>query len=179
MANMEEMKTLHILNGDSSLNQIKQTNIKGDTFVWRELLCEGETKFDLRSDEFWQTRIQFFNEYFDYFEKEKLIELKDQFFSLKISAYKEIVLWFEYDLFCQINLIALLSWLKQSNVDTKIYLICIGEHPNYRKLVGLGEITHIEFEQQYEHKIQLGKADLEFASKIWKIYCSNKIVGEK
>lgn len=168
------METLHVLNGDSSLAQFNKTELEGATFVWREILCEGTTKKDLTSDAFWETRLKFLQKIVPDFDPEQQQQLKVQFQNLNLSNYKEIVLWFEYDLFCQVNLIALLSWIYNLNTTTKVSLICLGEHPNYQKLVGLGEINSNEFAALYPQRILLEDIDLAFADNIWKIYCSDK-----
>ena len=108
-------KTLHILNGDSTVEIFDKTTILGDIVVWREMLCEGVIQNEIGSDAFWKSRYDFFESEFnvnklEYFDKtiKELIKLEE------LSNYKEVVLWFEYDLFCQINLIAACSYLLKS-----------------------------------------------------------------
>jgi len=48
----------------------------------------------------------------------------------RFSDHEEVVLWFEHDLFCQVQLIFLLNWLAQRELGkTKLSLIFIGEFP--------------------------------------------------
>lgn len=53
--------TLHITNGDSTTNYVKQLAIPGTIITWREMLCEGKTTSKVGSEEFWKTRFQFLN----------------------------------------------------------------------------------------------------------------------
>ena len=120
--------TLHIVNGDSTAEILKKTTLLGDIIVWRELLCEGPVCKDFGSDEFWKLRYDYFEselgvsklEYFDKIIKET-VRLED------VSEYSEVVLWFEFDLFCQINLMVLCSYLLQNfSKNTSYKLVCTG-----------------------------------------------------
>jgi len=165
---------LHLLNGDSTLHQFRKTNIEGDTIVWREILCEGKAVADLSTEQFWNTRQVFLQQFVTDFDPQQYEQLKRTFQNIKLSNYEEIVLWFEYDLFCQINLLGVLSWLyaKTRNAKIKISLICVGTHPNYSKLVALGNLSLAEFAALYRERNELSVEDLAFASRIWAIYCS-------
>ena len=120
--------TLHIVNGDHTADILKLTNLKGDIVVWREVLCEGTILKDVGSDEFWQARYAYFEnelgvsklEYFDNTIKE-IIQLED------LEGYTDVVLWFEYDLFCQVNLLAACTYLLNSfRTDIAYALVCAG-----------------------------------------------------
>lgn len=167
------MKFLHLLNGDSTLHQFKQTEIRGDCLVWREILCEGETIEKMGSPLFWEKRAAFLR-YFSPPSFDKHFEKNKKAFSeVNLSEYEEVVLWFEYDLFCQINMLGLLSWINDQDLPkTKIALVCLGHHPKYEKLVGLGEIEPTEYYQLLEERTELEKEDLAYAARVWKAYCS-------
>ena len=170
------MEKLHILNGDYSFQQLKKTAIQGDVLVWREILCEGPTLVDLTTEEFWKSRRQFLEDFFESFESTKHDDLKQLFFQVALKNYEEIILWFEFDLFCQVNLIAVLSWLYKTRKKeaTTISLICVGKHPSYEKLIGLGELQANEFAALYPQRQPLNKQDLAFANTLWELYCSDK-----
>lgn len=165
---------LHLLNGDAIVQLFQKANLKGDTIVWREILCEGTTATDVAAEHFWSIRQAFLKEYVGTFDQEKYVQLKKAVQDTKLSNYEEIILWFEYDLFCQINLLAALSWLypKTKHTTTKISLICVGVHPNYAKPVGLGHLHPTEFAALYPDRATLKTSDLIDANHIWAIYCS-------
>jgi hypothetical protein len=59
--------------------------------------------------------------------------------TLTANRYGEYVLWFEADLYDQLQILARLADL---DVPTqRITLICIGEHPGIARFGGLGELT--------------------------------------
>ena len=168
---------LHIANGDCTAEIIKKTNLVGDILVWRELLCEGPICKDVGSDEFWLKRYAYFEnelgvsklEYFDKTIKE-LVQLED------VEVYDEVVLWFEFDLFCQVNLMALCSYLLQSfRKDVTYKLVCTGWVKGKEKLQSLSNFSSNEFESLYENSLNISKSNLEFAEQCWNVYVENNI----
>lgn len=168
-------KKLHILNGDSTLPILEKSGIKGDVVVWRELLCEGPLHKEVGSDDFWINRYAYFQdeigvsriEYYDKTIKE-IVKLED------VSGYNEVVLWFEFDLFCQVNLLALCSYLLDNYVKkTNYYLICTGKIEGEKRLQSLSDFSPSDFKTLFENKITLSKASLEFAKESWNIYVEN------
>ena len=137
--------TLHILNGDVSADILTNSSIEGDIIVWREMLCEGELHKNIGSDEFWKSRYNFFQneigiEKLDYFDKtiRELVKLED------LSDYKSVFLWFEFDLFCQVNLMALCTFLLKSYRKDIVYrLICTGKEPGKQGFQWLYTWAHL------------------------------------
>jgi hypothetical protein len=170
------MKTsiLHITNGDSTTNYLKKLNINGDFITWRDMLCEGKTEVKVGSEHFWKSRFDFL--------KQSYKITKKQFIDLTLKEYRnlcnhksqeEIVLWFEYDLFCQINMIAVISWLKRYRKDRKVSLVCSGEIKGKTKLFGLSELSEKQIKEHYKNKITLTQDDIEYADYVWQLYCSD------
>ena len=169
------VKTLHILNGDSTLNQFEQTSIDGDTFVWREVLSEGPVSTKISTKQFWEERGQFMTQYFktSFEEYEKRVVKPFKKLEQNINEYKEIVLWFEYDLFCQINMIALLSWMKDLNPNGQVSLICVGRFEESDRLLGLGEISSSIYPDLLNNRVKLGTREFTHAQDVWQTYCSD------
>jgi len=172
---------LHILNGDSTAEIFDKTSIVGDIVVWREMLCEGVVKSEIGSDDFWKSRYDFFEsefgigklEYFDQTIKE-LVKLEE------LSTYREVVLWFEYDLFCQVNLIAACSYLiKSFRKDINYYLVCTGKEKGKDQLQTLSNYGPNEYEILYKNKVKLTKNDLLFAEYCWNLYIENDLIKLK
>ncbi len=168
-------KILHILNGDSTYAIFKESSISGDVVICREMLCEGTVVKDVGSDQFWKERYSYFKNEFgvdklDYFDKtlKEIIKLQD------VSDYREVVLWFEYDLFCQINLMALATYLLKSyRKDIKYFLVCTGKEKGKTQLLSLADYSPKEYEDLYQNKIKLSRNDLLFAQIVWEIYSEN------
>ncbi|MEM7513978.1 MAG: hypothetical protein AAF388_23825, partial [Bacteroidota bacterium] len=83
----------------------------------------------------------------------------------------EITLWFEYDLFCQINLLAACSYLHlHPHPNSKISLVCLGEHPSSEGLIALGEIDPSYYPELYENRTTLSQEDLAYGHQLWVAY---------
>ncbi|WP_298265809.1 DUF1835 domain-containing protein [uncultured Lutibacter sp.] len=170
-------KILHIVNGDSTANILKQSTLQGDIVVWREVLCEGPLDFEVGGDKFWKKRYAYFEtelgvsklEYFDKTIKE-LIKLED------LLEYNEVVLWFEFDLFCQVNLMALCSYLiKSYRKDIFYYLICTGKVKGKDQLQSLSDFSELEYSVLYNSKIKISRSNLNYANECWKVYVENDL----
>ncbi|WP_298365484.1 DUF1835 domain-containing protein [uncultured Lutibacter sp.] len=167
---------LHVVNGDYTAQIFKQTIIKGKVVVWRELLCEGPIEIEVGSDDFWMNRYSYIKTNFgverlEYFDKtiKEIIQLED------LEKFDEVVLWFEYDLFCQVNLIAACSYLLQSfRKDVAYFLVCTGYEKGKNELQSLSNYMPKQYPNLLENRIKISKTNLEFANNCWKIFVENK-----
>ncbi|WP_372744055.1 DUF1835 domain-containing protein [Lutibacter sp.] len=169
------VKTVHVLNGDAILPIFKKSNIQGDVVIWREMLCDGPLDTIVASDEFWKKRYAFFEENFavsklEYFDKtiKELLKIDD------LAEYDEIVMWFEFDLFCQVNLIALCSYLLQNyRKDVTYHLVCPGKVKGKERMQTLADFTSEDYKKLYENRLKISKNNLIFADESWKLYVEN------
>jgi len=168
---------LHVVNGDAAALLLEKSGIGGEIVVWREMLCEGPLAIEVASDEFWANRYAYFEnelginklEYFDKTIKE-IVKLEN------LSGYTEVVLWFEYDLFCQVNLLALCTYLLDNYVKkANYYLICTGIEKGEKILQSLSDFPPSEFKILYNNKLVLSKINLLFAKECWNVYFENNI----
>lgn len=165
-----ELKTLHITNGNSLTDMLRELEVKGDFLTWQEMLCEGPTEIKINTPSFYKKRKLFLNTYYD-------IEVNEDEYISEIQKlnnledYFEIVLWFEYDLFCHINLIAVISLLHQNHVNIPLYLVCSGRVLGEKNLKGLTELSSGQLFNHYNKKVKLNPEDIELAISLWKTYC--------
>lgn len=165
-------KTLHITNGTALTDYLKKINFEGDLLTWHEMLCEGPTYKEIDTPKFFKARKHFLEnlynlEYDIATIKKELDKLND------VSNYSQIVLWFEYDLFCHINLIAAISLIKQKGIKLPLYLVCSGRIEGEKDLKSLAQLTEKQLLEHYKDKIQLNVDDIATAQKAWRIYCEN------
>lgn len=161
---------LHITNGDVLTNYLQELNIEGDIITWQEMLCEGPTVEQVYSDEFSQLRKSFFNEFYDI--DLDISEIKTALDKLNHTEnYSEIVLWFEYDLFCHINMVAVISLIQQKKIQLPLYLVCSGKVDRNKNLKGLTELNSGQLLKHYRDKIELQPEDIDIATTVWGIYC--------
>ena len=120
-----EKLPLHITNGSVLTKYLKELNIKGTMLTWEDMLCEGPTCEQVYSEEFLELRKTFFNDFYDVdLEIPQILEELDKLNHQE--NYSEIILWFEYDLFCHINMIAVLTLIHQKKIQRPLYLVCSG-----------------------------------------------------
>lgn len=165
---------LHITNGDSFTSRLESLQLKGDIITWREMLCEGKTLCTVGSESFWKTRFEFLNKNYK-ITKSWFVEktLKEYRSLCNHKQQDQIVLWFEYDLFCQINMLAVLSWLKTHRRHAEISLVCSGNEDESDKLYGLNELSNEKLMELYQNRTVLSQDDIEYADYIWQLYCSD------
>ena len=165
---------LHITNGDFTTNYLKKLKFSGDFITWREMLCEGKTTTDVGSETFWKNRFNFFKTSYNV-SKQKFIDytVKEYRSLCNKKNQKEIVLWFEHDLFCQINMIAVISWLKRYRKGYNISLVCSGKVRNSKKMFALTELNQKQIKSHYKNRVELTQDDIEYADYIWQLYCSD------
>ena len=165
---------LHITNGDSFTSRLKNLPVSGDIITWREMLCEGQTLCNVGSESFWKTRFEFLNKNYKV-SKSWFVEktLKEYRSLCNHKQQDQIVLWFEYDLFCQINMLAVISWLKTHRRHAEISLVCSGKEDTSDRLYALNDLTDEQLLQLYEKKQVLTQDDIEYADYVWQLYCSD------
>ncbi|MEN7546473.1 hypothetical protein AAG747_01050 [Rapidithrix thailandica] len=169
------MNILHILNGDATLQLFKQSGLPGDHIVWREVLSDGTLNAEVASEGFWQLRVNFF---------EKAFKVKEQLYReytihefdkiVTYPNYHEVVLWYEYDLFCQVNYLAIHHWLYQQKAyeQTNFSFVCVGNVDWAKKLMGLGEFAPDQYQALFQKRISLTAVDFEYLSSVWQAYAS-------
>jgi hypothetical protein len=164
--------TLHVLNGDCTLNGFQDTGIDGDIMVWRAPLSEGPLEENIASASFWKKRrewmLQNIGEDAAGYEDKVLSEL-----SKLNEPYEEINLWFEFDLHCQVNMLGVIMMLSKSTnlSNPAIYLICPDSFPNMPDFKGMGELNGEQLEYLYDNmRVQLGEPDFFVAAEAWQVY---------
>ena len=166
--------TLHITNGSALTDYLLKLDIskKENIITWEETLCVGPTVEEVASPEFIKIRQAFFKSFYDL-----TLSKKDLISDLQklddISNFTEIVLWFEYDLFCHINMVAVISLLEQKGIYLPLYLVCSGRVEGEKGLKALGELNPQQLQAHYDNKVKLNVDDIALAKKVWTIYCGN------
>ena len=165
-----EKTTLHITNGSILTEKLQELDFHGEFLTWHEMLCEGPTLEHIDTDEFINIRSEFFDKTYDL--EIDTVEFHNELNKLNSTEhYNEIILWFEYDLFCHINLVAVISLLQQKRIDIPLYLVCSGRIKGENDLKGLGELTSGQLLKHFKERIKLNNKDIDIATTVWGIYC--------
>ena len=164
---------LHITNGDILTNKLSTLKLEGDIITWREMLCEGKTETNVGSESFWKTRFEFLNKNYKV-SKSWFIDktLKEYRTLCNHKQEDRIVLWFDYDLFDQVNMLAVISWLKTHRPYAEISLVS-SDAEITSEFFGLGELTDEQLRKLYTKRTLLTQDDIEYADYVWQLYCSD------
>lgn len=166
------MPTLHILNGDGTAHPFRQTGIPGEVLIWREMLCVDWVPGTDDFATFWQQRGDFLADHrgFDRAEYEQNVVAEVRRL-LDSAAYDEITLWFEFDLFCQVNLLYLLQFFAGQGVgSTRLTLVSPGTFPGRSDFKGMGELTAAELMTLWPDRLKLTAHELAVGRSAWRAY---------
>ena len=163
-------RILHITNGSALTEYLRELDFTDDILTWQEMLCEGPTIPAINSKEFFDLRSDFLKAYYDIDVDAK--ELQSELSKLdNIEDYSEIHLWFEYDLFCHINLIGVINLLHQKEIKLPLYHICSGRVAGQKSLKALGELKPDQLRKHYDNRVLLTQDDIDLCIALWRTYC--------
>jgi len=163
---------LHIVNGLATLNLLDRTDIRGARLSGDDIFAEGPVIDCLENERSWAIRADYLQERFKIPKGEYLERRAERERGLRSSAYhEEIVLWFEFDLFCQMNLLYLLNWFSQRDLgNSKLSLICPGSFPGMKQFRGLGTLSPKQLASLFLARDEVSSAQKVLAVKAWKAY---------
>lgn len=160
---------VHVLPGDAQTETFQQTDLDGEIVVCRECLVEGDVKA-ASMEEFWQTRARFIEKTYDTGAEDYLRKVKTEFEKLQTYAGNgaEINLWFEYELFCQVNYWFTLFLLRES--EAKIYRVAPIVRAENEIWKGFGKLSAEDLEKCFAERVELTAADIALGAKLWQAF---------
>lgn len=163
---------LHVANGSSVTHTLAEASVPGLLSIWADPLYDGPVPGGLSDQELLEVRRHFHegppggpsdDPVNDLRRWRQIIEQHD--------GYDELVLWFEHDLFCQLNLIQVLSWIHHRVPSSKVVsLICIGSYPGRPDFKGLGELTPSELAPLLDTRQPVSESQYALAERAWKAF---------
>lgn len=165
---------LHIVNGDSVAEKLRQGIVSSDILVWREVYPHGPVFVDPAALDNRSVRAQYLEQTLGIPRSEYIQISETQEKALAdFHNYEEIVLWFEHDLFDQTMLCYLLHWFSgQSLLKTKLNLLCIGEYPGIELFRGLGQLSKEQLGTLSGTWKTIGTEELDLGKEFWQAYAS-------
>lgn len=134
---------LHITNGDSAADLIRDAVFSGQILAWRDVLHEGPVPAGLSLHQLSELRAEFIaaQDWGSLPTVKRSFAERDETL-VRFREHEEVVLWFEHDLYDQLQLIQLLAWFYgRERGATRLSLICIGEYPGIHPFHGLGQLN--------------------------------------
>jgi hypothetical protein len=160
-------KQYHILNGSSLKDQFPE-RLQGEIIVAKECLVDGNVDGDHLTDIF-KTRAEFISSNYDgYKEQDYFEKTVPEFQKMQsIPDNVDVNLWFEDDLFCQVNFWFVLHLLIKSQLSNPIFLI----RPQSHNQCGFGGLNKSELISIYENRLEL--TELDKLKSLWESYQIN------
>lgn len=158
----------HVLPGDAQVEDFRKTGIEGEILVFREALVVGPVDAD-DPQQFWNERAQFIlTEYgedeIEYHDKvaaelEKLNEM---------TAEDEVNLWFEYELFCSVNMWFCLSKLNVTGAN--VYRVEPSVIDNADRWSGFGRLGADDLKRCFEARQLFAESELKLGLDLWNAF---------
>jgi len=158
----------NILNGDSLAYSFPDTKIGGEIIVVREGLIDGDLSGNNLHD-FWHTRAK----YIGITQEEYHHKVVKEFEKIKSAPENsEFNLWFEFDLFCQVNMWFVISIINNLTINKKVFAVYTShlDKSNKQFWNGFGPAKTNELKVCFDNRIQFNDRDLQFGQDLWDAY---------
>jgi hypothetical protein len=165
-AEREGTRLLHVTNGESAGTTLRQTTIGGAVLPWQDVLHEGPVPAVPR-DELLRIRARFLAEC-GWGDEEVLLAsltLRDQRLLDALRDGVPVVLWFEHDLYDQLQLLDILALARTEQGVPE--LIVVDSFPGRPAFTGLGELTARELQSLWPSRAPALPAALDMATEAW------------
>jgi hypothetical protein len=159
---------LHITNGDSTTAIMERAGIAGDLLPWRDVLHEGPVP-DYAPEALRVVRAEYLATLGagDPAAVERSLRERDERLEAAVASAERVVLWFEHDLYDQLQLIQILAGLPDR--PTCVELICIGTFPGRPGFAGLGELEPDELASLWPLRAAVTPEHVHVARSAWDV----------
>jgi hypothetical protein len=157
---------LHITNGDSTVGIMREAQITGEILPWRDVLHEGPTPAGLALEDMTKVRARFIADCgwaaFD----ESWSQFRERDAALaRFRDHTEVILWFEHDLYDQLQLLQLLDYFSRRDLgETTLSMICVDEY--------LGLVTPARMAALEGLKRPVTDEQLKLGNRGWTLFCA-------
>ena len=165
---------IHFTNGSVVADALVAGGVKGRVVACADPLHDGPCLPGLSRVEWRDTRAHFLSSSHNVplDEVRRDFEIRDAAIDEAARA-EEVVLWFEHDLFDQLNLIWLLDALAQAGTAAqRVRLVVIGEHPEVDPFHGLGQLSPAQLLALLPGRDTLSSGALDEARAAWADVCA-------
>lgn len=162
-----ESNILNITNGDNAVSIMMQAKIPGVFLPWRDILHDGPVPNGFSLEKLSEIRAKFIIDQ-NWGNPEAIKRhFMERDNTLKSSEkYEKVILWFEHDLYDQLQLMQILDWFHQHRSRrTTLSIICVNQY--------LGECASNEMETLYNHAEPVTENHLLLANSAWTAFRSD------
>jgi hypothetical protein len=166
---------LHITNGESVTNTFRQVRFPGIYLAWNDVLHDGPVPqtetlsqlSDIRalalagfgSGDYEKLRAGFAN-------RDRTLE--------DFRKHQDAVLWFEHDLYDQLQLLQLLDWFAQQDLSgINLDIVQIDSYPGVRPFHGLGQLSGTQLARLFPMRKRVTAEQTAIAVDAWRAFRSS------
>ncbi len=158
---------LHVLNGDVTATVFAAAGLSGDVLVWRDILVEGPLTAEWTEPTALAARATFLADRLAIDPKLYLRVVREQEEGLAGALrHDEVVLWFEQDLFCAVNLWYLLAWFSRRPAAARLVLV----YPPTDAVKGLGRLEPAQLAALFTERRLVTPLALALGRRAWEAY---------
>lgn len=166
------MPTIHILNGEHLATQLRTSGLADALIVWNECLVDGPVEVTA-SPAFWAQRSAFIATHYaaapdDY--AVKVLAEYDKLAALPVTA--EVHLWFEHDLFCQVNFWFLLAQLAGRGWQGRLWRVAPQRPADADMWRGFGGAEAADLRAALAARVPIHTDDLLRGQALWRAFAS-------
>ena len=160
---------LHLTNGDSTVYGLDEAGVEGQILPWRDVLHEGPVPADLSEDELDEVRARFLaGPRTGGYETVRASFREREVALTGALDGDEIVLWFEHDLYDQLQLIQILSWFAaRPAFSARLSMICIDAYPGVERFFGLGQLDGAQLAALFPDRRPVTATQIELGERAW------------
>ena len=163
------LEPVHVTNGDSAAGTLAQTSLGGSALPWRDVLHEGPLPLGSRPA-FLDARAGFLAStgWGSRTTLAAAFRARDEELLGALRAGRPVVLWFEHDLYDQLQLLDVLALVAEAEVAVEtLELIVVGSFPGRPGFRGLGELTASELESLWDARVPATAEVVALAADVW------------
>ncbi len=158
---------LNITNGDCAVEVMKKAGIDGIFLPWRDVLHDGPVPQNMGLKELSEVRAKFIldrtwgspqNIERDFIERDNILK--------SFEDYEKVILWFEHDLYDQLQILQILDWFHENGTEnSELSIICVDQY--------LGPLSPSEMKGLFKFEKPITKDHLSLAGEAWLAFRSD------
>lgn len=160
---------LHLTNGESAGESLRRSGVPGRVISWRDVLHEGPVPAGLTLEGMSDVRARFLA-HWDPTSFPAISASFDERDGALRSA-RHVVLWFEHDLYDQLQLLQILAALSDEP-GAAVEMICIDAFPGVVPFYGLGQLTPMQLASLWPKRQPVTAEQRSLGTRAWQAFTS-------
>jgi len=161
---------LHLTNGESAAGSLRSSGVPGRVIAWQDVLHEGPVPAGLTLEGMSEVRARFLARW----DRGSFPAASASFDErdAALRSARHVVLWFEHDLYDQLQLLQILAALSD-DPGPAVEMICIDAFPGVTPFYGLGQLTPVQLASLWPNRQPVTAEQLSLGARAWKAFTSS------